>query len=82
MSVVDGATSFSTEVGVGVSMVQVKFVSAKEVKLVDSETEFPRDVSPMEGGRFNFLWGLSGFSSSGMRHEVVIFKYRREWACL
>ena len=57
------------------SVVQVEFVSAKEVKLVDGEAEFPRDVSPMEGGRFNFLWGLSGFSLSGMRHEGIVFKY-------
>ena len=77
----DGATDFSTEVGVGVSVVQVKFVAAKEVELVDGEAKFPRDVSPMEGGRFDFLWGFSRFSSMGMRHGTV-FKVLSEWVCL
>ena len=77
----DRATNSLTEMGVDVGMVQVKFVFAKEVELMDGEAEFPRDVGPMEWGRFRFLWGFSGFSSAGVRHETV-FKYFKEWACL
>ena len=42
---------------------------------MDGKTEFPQDIGPMEGGRFNFLWGLSLFTLVGVRHEVVVFKY-------
>ena len=45
---------------------------------MDSETEFPRDVGPMEGRRVNFLWGFSGFLSLGVRHGTV-FKFLNEW---
>ena len=45
---------------------------------MDGETEFPRDVSPMEGGRFNFLWGFSGLLSVGVRHGII-FKVLSEW---
>ena len=78
MLVVDRAATFLTEVGVGLSVCQVEVVAAEEVELVDGETEFPRDVSPMEGGRFDFLWGFLGFSSAGVRHGTV-FKRLREW---
>ena len=79
--VMDGAACLSTEMGVGLGVVQVKFVAAKEVELVDSETEFPGDVSPMEGRRINFLWGFFGFSSAGVRHGIV-FKVLSEWVRL
>ena len=77
----DRATNSLTEMGVDVGMVQVKFVFAKEVELMDSEAEFPRDVGPMEWGRFRFLWGFSGFSSAGVRHGIV-FKLLSEWVRL
>ena len=77
ISVVDGATCLFAEMGVGSGVVQVEFVSAEEVKLIDCEAEFPRDVGPMEGRGFNFRWGLSSFLSAGVRHGVV-FKCRRK----
>ena len=58
MLVVDWATDFSAEVGMGLSVGQVKAVSAEEVELVDSEAEFPWDVGPVEGSRGDFLWGF------------------------
>ena len=48
---------------------------------MDGETEFPRDIGPVEGGRSWFLWGFPRFSSVGVRHGSI-FKYFREWACL
>ena len=77
MLVVDRATHFFAEMGVGMGVVQVKFVTVKEIKLVDCEAEFPRDVSPVEGRGFNFLWGFSSFLSAGVRHGVV-FKCQRK----
>ena len=74
----DGAAYFPTEVGVGVSVIQAEFVSAKEVKLMYGEAKFPRDVCPVEWGRFGFLWGVSRFSSAGVRHGVV-FKFLSKW---
>ena len=76
ISVVDGATSLFAEVGVSSGMVQVEFVSAEEVELIDGEAEFPGDVSPMEGRGFNFLWGFSSFLSVGVRHGII-FKCQR-----
>ena len=81
ISGVDRAAHFPTEVGMGLSVVQVEFVVAEEVELVDSETEFPRDVSPVEGRRVDFLWGFFGFSSVGVRHGDV-FKFLSEWSHL
>ena len=77
MSVVDGATRLFAEMGVGSGVVQVEFVPAKEVELIDCEAKFPGDVGPMEGRGFNFLWGFSLFSSAGVRHGVV-FKCQRK----
>ena len=77
MSVVDGATCLLAEMGVSSSVVQVEFVSAKEVELIDCEAKFPGDVGPMEGRGFDFLWGFSLFLSVGVRHGVV-FKCRRK----
>ena len=73
----DRAASLLTEARVGFGMVQVEFLAAEEVKLVDGETKFPRDVGPMDGG-FSVLWGLLSFSSVGVRHGDV-FKLLREW---
>ena len=73
----DGAAYFLTEVGVGVSVIQVELVSAKEVELMYGEAEFPRDVCPMEWGRFGFLRSFSRFLSAGVRHGVV-FKFLSE----
>ena len=58
-------------------MVQVESLAAEEVKLVDGETKFPRDVGPMDGG-FGILWGFCSVSSLRVRHGVV-FKRLREW---
>ena len=80
MLVMDRAPSLFTETQVGFGVVQVEFLAAEEVKLVDGETEFPRDVGPMDGG-FSVLWGFHLFSLSGVRHGVV-FKWLREWECL
>ena len=74
----DGTTCLATEVRVGLGVVQVEFVATQEVELVNGETQCPGDVGPMEGGRFDFLWGFSGFSSAGMRHGTV-FKRRSWW---
>ena len=75
----DRATFFFTEVGMKVGVIQVKFTSTEEVELVYGESKCPWDIHPMEWGRFKFLWGLFfGFSSAGMRHEVV-FKCLSEW---
>ena len=84
VSIVDRAAVFPTKVGVGLSVCQVKVVTAEEVELMNGETEFPRDVGPMEGGRFDFLRGFSGFSgfsSVGVRHGMV-FKVLSEWVRL
>ena len=72
---VDRAPSLFAETRVSFSMVQVKFLVAEEVKLVDSETEFPRDVSPMDGG-FSVLWGFRSFSSLGVRHGIPFNRLR------
>ena len=77
----DGTTSFSTEVGVELSVIQVEVVSPEEVELKDGETKFPRDVCPMERGRFRFLWGFFGFSSARVGHGTV-FKFLSKWVCL
>ena len=77
----DGAANRSTEVGVELGVIHVKFVSSEKVELVDGEAKFPRDVSPVEGGRFDFLWGFLGFSSAGVRHGIV-FKVFSEWVRL
>ena len=77
----DGAASRLTKVGVELGVTHVKFVSSEKVELVDGEAQFPRDVSPVEGGRFNFLWGFLGFSSVGVRHGIV-FKVFSEWVRL
>ena len=76
----DGATSLLTETRVGFGMVQVEFLAAEEVKLVDGETKFPQDVGPMDGG-FRVLWGFCSVASSRVRHGVV-FNRLREWECL
>ena len=67
----DRATSLFAEAQVTFGMVQVEFVAAKEVKLVDGEAEFPGNVSPVDGG-FSVLWGFLLFSSLGVRHGVVL----------
>ena len=74
---VDRAPNFFAETQVSFGMVQVKFLAAEEVKLVDGETKLPRDVSPMDGG-FSVLWGFCSFSSSGVRHGIP-FNRLREW---
>ena len=78
VSSMDRAAFFLTEAGMKVGVIQVKFLSSKEVELVYSESECPRDIGPMEWGRFDFLWGCFGFSSAGVRHGVV-FKLLNEW---
>ena len=73
----DGAANFSTEVGVKVGVSQVEFIPTKEIELVYGEAKFPRDVSPMEWGRFEDFWGFFGFLSTGVRHGII-FKRLRE----
>ena len=80
MLVMDGTTSFLAEAGVDSGVVKVEMVVVEEAKLVHGETQFPRDVGPMDRG-FNVLWGFLLSSSSGVRHGAV-FKYWSEWACL
>ena len=77
----DGATCLFTEARVSLCMVQIKFSVVEEVKLVDGEAEFPRDVGPMDGRGFGVLWGFPLFSSTGVRHGVT-FKYLSEWVRL
>ena len=77
----DGAANHFTKVGVELGVIHVESVSSEKVELVDGEAKFPRDVSPVEGGRFDFLWGFLGFSSTGVRHGIV-FKVFREWVRL
>ena len=78
--VMDGTTGFLTEARVDPGMVKVEVIAVEEVKLVDSEAQFPRDVGPMDGG-FSVFRGFLLFLSSGVRHGAV-FKYRSEWARL
>ena len=72
----DRASDLSAEIRVSSGVVQVKFLAAEEVKLVDGETEFPRDVGPMDGG-FSVLWGFCSFSLLGVRHGIS-FNWLRE----
>ena len=80
MLVVDGTPDFLAKARVGFSVVKVELVEVEESKLMYGEPKFPRDVSPMEGGRVDF-WGFSLFSSVGVRHGAVV-KYLSEWARL
>ena len=48
VSVVDGAAQFLAEAGVGFGMVRVKTMETKEFELVEGETQFPRDVCPLD----------------------------------
>ena len=73
----DRAPSLFTETRVGFGVVQVEFLAAEEVELVDGETELPRDVGPMDGG-FSVLWGFRSFSLSRVRHGTP-FNRLREW---
>ena len=73
----DRAPSLFTETQVGFGVVQVEFLVAEEVELVDGETELPRDVGPMDGG-FSVLWGFRSFSSLRVRHGTP-FNWLREW---
>ena len=57
VSVMDRATFFFTEVGMKLGVVHVKLASSKEIELVYSESECPRDIGPVEWGRFDLLWG-------------------------
>ena len=77
----DGAANHLTKVGVELGVIHVKFVSSEKVELMDGEAKFPWDVSPVEGGRFDFLRGFLGFSSAGVRHGIV-FKVFSEWVRL
>ena len=77
----DGAANRLTKVGVELGMTHVKFISSEKVELVDSEAKFPQDISPVEGGGFDFLWGFLGFLSAGVRHGIV-FKDFSEWVRL
>ena len=74
----DRTTFFLTEVGMKVGVIQVKFTTSEEVELVYGESECPWDICPVEWGRFEFLWGFFGFSSTRVRHGVV-FKFLSEW---
>ena len=78
--VVDRTAGFLTEAGMDSSVVKVEMIVVEEAELVNSEAQFPRDVSPVDGG-FSVLRGFLLFSSSGVRHGAV-FKYRSEWARL
>ena len=51
-------------------VVQVEFSAMEEVKLVDGEAKFPRDVGPVDGG-FGILWSFLLFALSGVRHGIV-----------
>ena len=77
MLVMDGAANLLTETRVGFGVVQVESLAAEEIKLVDGETELPRDVGPMDGG-ISVLWGFCSFSSLGVRHGIP-FNWLREW---
>ena len=67
----DGTAGFLTKAGVDSGVVKVEVVVVEEVKLVYGETQFPRDVGPVDGG-FNVLQDFLLFSSSGVRHGVVL----------
>ena len=69
--VMDGATCRPTEMGVELGVADVEVVSSQEVELMDGEAEFPQDVGPVEGRRFDFLRGFLGFSLTGVRHGTV-----------
>ena len=68
MLVMDGTAGFLTEAGVDSG---VEVIAVEEAKLVYGEAQFPRDVGPVDG-RFNVLRDFLLFSSSGVRHGVVL----------
>ena len=80
MLVMDGTASFLTEAGMDSGVVKVKVVVVEVAELVYSETQFPRDIGPVDGG-FNVLWDFLLFPSSGVRHGIIL-KYWSKWACL
>ena len=67
----DRTTCLFAKTRVNFGMVQVEFAVAKEVKLVDSEAEFPGNVSPVDWSRGEFL-GFVLFCSSGRGHGIVL----------
>ena len=77
----DRAAFFFTEVRMELGVVHVELASSKEIELMYGESECPRDVGPVEWGRFNLFWGFLGFSSAGVRHGIV-FKLLNEWSRL
>ena len=64
ISIVDGAAQFLAETGVGFGMVKVEVAKAKELELVESETQFPRDVCPPDRK------GIVMWSSEG--HGIMV----------
>ena len=57
VSVVDGATRFLAEAGVGFGMVKVKVVKSKVLELVFGEAQFPGNVCPPDGEGIVVCWG-------------------------
>ena len=45
----DGAASLLVKAGVGFCMIEVKLVMSEVVELIFGETQFPRDVVPVDG---------------------------------
>ena len=54
--IVDRATGFLTEAGVGFSMVEVKVVEPKVLELVFGEAQFPGNVCPPDGKGIVMCW--------------------------
>ena len=69
--VMDWTAGFLTEAGVDSGVFKVEVIVVEEAKLVYSEAQFPRDVGPVDGG-FDVLWDFLLFSSSGVRHGMVL----------
>ena len=55
--IVDGAAGLLAEAGVGFSVVEVKVVALKVIKLVLSEAQLPGDVGPADRKGVVMFWG-------------------------
>ena len=56
VSVMDGAAGFLAEASMGFGMIEVELMKSEELKLVDSEAQFPRDICPPDGEGIVVCW--------------------------
>ena len=53
----DGAAGFLAEASMGFGMIEVELMKSEELKLVDNEAQFPRDICPLDGEGIVVCWG-------------------------